>query len=532
VSIAPSVLHAGRSIVVLPENPEIKLGVVDDLVGVDVKALFDELEEMFSESAERRLFMEDSQKLSNHDLVLLQSVLSRKVSREEMLQRIESIDEPARVIRTIWNLTTELLETDNRLLLELIFKFLEQPAVYNELDPDGDAYFGSIVLSNPNLTGEQINLLWQRYRTAWLRMDEPYYIQEIVTNPECPVTILEELLDYDDRLVKSAIARNKNISPKIVHIYLNSPRKPDRKALAGNMHVRAEVLMSLMGDRYEDIIKSAKRNYLKRFPADSLSDEAIAAAIAKNIDKAHAKTRKPKKAKEVFDPYEAERLGAEYVVSLRDPKDRKKVAESTFDAEIFDSLARDSSVIVRRVVASRHQCLETLRSLIEDKDLQTSNNAFKNLASRQDDYAAEELLTRSSLDAAYAYINHHVNEDSEEFVLEKELKSKERAEFGRAKLTAGFTNNEIIQNRILQGLADSPALFSIRRAFVSALADNPHLGRAATRKFVLELGFSVWRVLENCRDPELLNELIADDRLPQSSREVAVRARDKLLNKL
>lgn len=501
------------------------MGVIDDLVGVDVKALFDEFEEIFSESGERRLFMADCQKLSNSDLVLLQSVLSQTISRKEMLQSIDSINEPAKVIRTIWNLTTELLETDNRLLLELIFKILEQPAAYNELDPDGDSSFGSIVLSNPNLTGEQINLIWQRNRAAWLRMDEPYYVQTIATNPACPVTILEELLDYDDRMVKSAIARNKNISPEIVHAYLNSPRKPDRKALAGNAHVDADVLMSLMGDRFEDIIKSAKRNYLKRFPADALSEEAIAAAIAKNIDKPHVKAKKPSK---VFDPGEAERLGAQHVASLTDPKERKKVAEWTIDTEILIALSRDTSVIVRRVVAARVSCAETLRSLVADTDLETSSNALENLLGRQKDCVVEDVLGKAALESAFEYINHHINKDSDEMFIAKELRPKARAEFNRARLVAKYTNSELIQNRILHDLEDYPDPFSIRRAFLSALADNQNLSRSVIRKFVLELGFSVWGVLENCKDPDFLDELIADPRLDRSSREVALRVRDTL----
>lgn len=502
------------------------MGIVEDLAGVDVKALFDELDEIFSESGERRNFMADCQELPDDDLVLLQRVLGQDISRDEMLSQIESVKEPARVVDTILNLVTELEKTNNRLLLELIFELAGKPGVYEKLDPGDESFWEAILLVNPHLTGDQIHFFWERKKKAWLKMIDSYMNYLLSTNPGCPVNVLEDLLDYDDRSVRSAIARHPNISPEIIRIYLNSPRKPDRKALAGNQHVSAEVLMSLMDDKYQDIVKSAKRNFLKRFPADSLTNEAIAVAIEKNVDMPQAK---PKKLKKVFDPREVEELGPEYVASLKDPKERKKVAEWTADQQILEALSHDKSVGVRRVVAARFRCADTLKELIKDGDLQTSNMAIKSFAKSFPDCAIEDLLEEPVLNEVYENINYHVNEDSNKDLHDIKLNAKEKAELQRAQLVARHTKNEMIQNRILHRLSDDTWIYTIRGQLRSALVDNPHLCESVIRKLVLELKHGVWRVLENCRDPALLDALIADERLGQSSRKVAIRTRDKLL---
>ena len=506
------------------------MGIIDDLAGCDVKALFDELDEIFSEAGERRAFIAECRKLDNDDLALLQSVLSQSISRDDMLEEIESVTDPLSVADTLLFLHTELAETSSTLLLEFLFALVAKPGVYDDLDKEGETYWETIVFDNPILTGEQISFIWKKKGKSYLKDSDPFIVELIALHPECPLDVLEDLLDYDTRTVQSAIGRNKNISPEIIRKYLNSPRKPDRKALAGNQHVPAEILMSLMGDRYEDIVKSARRNYAKRFKGQPLSKEAIASAIEKNVDKPHVEPKPEKKA--VFDPYQAEQLGLEHVVSLPQATQRKKVAEWTQDAGIVAALAGDKSVAVRRAVAAKGQCPEEkLRDLVRDKDLQTSNNAFRSLANRHPGSAAEDLFDDDTLTETYEYINYHVNEKSDEFAYDLKLNARAEAELERAKLVAGTTNNEMLQSRILQTLDATSTMFSIRGSLMSALVGNRHLCDSAVRKLVLELNHGTMLVIRNCSKPDLLDELIADDRLSHSLRDLAINTRHGLLGK-
>jgi hypothetical protein len=172
-----------------------------------------------------------------------------------------------------------------------------------------------------------------------------------------------------------------------------------------------------------------------------------------------------------------------------------------------------------------------LRNLINEADSQTSNNAFRNLESKYPDSAAEDLFGESALNEAYEYINLHVNENCDKDWYDLKLNAKAKAELELAQLVAGHTNSEMMQNRILHRLKESISIFSIRGTFQSALVGNRHLCDNVIRKLVLELNHGVWKVLQNCRNSELLHELIADNRLDQSSRKLAIKTRDELLEK-
>ena len=351
----------------------------------------------------------------------------------------------------------------------------------------------------------------------------------IAFNPETPAGVLEDLLDYDDRAVQSAIGRNKNVTPEIIHRYLNSPRKPDRKALAGNQFVDAEVLMSLMGDKYEDIVKSAKRNFRKRFPEAKLTDEAIAAAIEKHIEKPFVAPKEPKK---VFDPHEAEAQGIEFVTGLKVAGERKKVAENTRDPELLETLGRDKSAVVRRAVANNRHCpTTTLGDLVHDTDLQTSNFGLLRLLTRDKSLTAEDVLSESELMDARDAVQHILDNRIDDCSLDTKLSAAERARLDRAILLARFTGNEMLQRQIMKSMHDDMFRMTLGGKIRDALSENRHRCSAVVRALIFEQAYGVWHQLEECRDPALLDELIADGRLDDQSVDIAIRTRDKLLAK-
>ena len=504
------------------------MGIIEDFAGVDLQALFDELDEIFSEPGERRRFMASCSTLDAGDLGILQSILGGQLSIDEMPEASSSTKQPVQLLESLFNLTTELEETKNLVLLAFVFKLLEMPGVFDQVDTDGQSLWIAFLAANPALTGDQLQFIWSERKKACLADEEGSYLLEVIAdNPEAPASVLEDLLDYDDRSVQSAIARNKNVTPAIIHKYLNSPRKPDRKALAGNQHVDAEVLMSLMADKYEDIVKSAKRNYTKRFSAADLTEEAIAAAVAKHIEKPYVAPKEPKKA---FDPHDAESRGLDYVVKLSVAGQRKKVAENTRDPELLEALARDRSAVVRRVVAGNWKCpAEMLGELIHDKDLQTSNIAFLCLLNSNESLTAEDVLSEEELSEARASINHFLANHFDDLNYETKLNARDTAALERALLLARFTRNEMLQRQIMKSMHDDTSRFTIGGRIRDALSENRRRCNSVIRTLIFEHEFGVWRQIEECRDTALLDELIADERLDGQSIKIAVRTRDKLL---
>ncbi len=491
--------------------------------GEEMLAFFDELDdafdEYFSESGERRRFIYACRKLTEADLFLLQSVMNQSVSREEMIQQTPAADNPLRLAHALLLLETTLAKTKDKLLLTFVFELLKRPRVFKGVNRSMFPGWELELLRNPRLAGDQIQLIWDKQKMLYIEDMEPsWQLGLIIKQRECPVGILEELYDFDDPTVRKYVGLHKKIPSKAIQFYLNSPRKPERLNMARNRYVPAEVLLSLMGDKYPEIIETAKGNFQKRFPDLSCDQKAIDQAIEKNIEKPFVKSAKKPVRK--FDPYEAEELGADYVCSLKKAAERKKVAEISNDLDILSALSHDKSVAVRRTVANFYRCPENvLKELAGDADAQVSNKAFLNLARQQEDITIEDVFCEDVLVEMYESLNRNIKDNSDTSMYSEEWNSSQgETELVRLQMIARYTSNHMLQLRIVKDLDEIPDSDTIRWQLLSSVSCNRYLSDTVNRRIVLELGFGNETVMANCKTLAIFEEFLSQEGIPNGVR--------------
>ncbi|WP_137972041.1 hypothetical protein [Pseudomonas sp. F(2018)] len=250
-----------------------------------LEGLFKAMDSLFSESGERQQFMLAANELSQSDLHLLQSVLGGKLTSQEAQAGSESADNALRIANALFQLETTIKKIKDRTLLHFIFSLLKSEKVVKGLNRTWFFPWELPLILNKNLTAEQVRFIWLRKKEDYIKEPVPSSMRVLVKHPQCPPDVLEALLAYDDGMLRKSIALHKNISTEIAHFFLNSQRKPERLNLSLSRYATSETLLSLLDDKYDEIIKSARKNLTKRFPEMEITDEAIQKAIRKNIVK-------------------------------------------------------------------------------------------------------------------------------------------------------------------------------------------------------------------------------------------------------
>jgi hypothetical protein len=490
---------------------------------IDLEAIAAEmdklLDEHFGEQAERRRFIKRSRKLSANDQHLIYSLLTKSIKSDEMQARYQSMDDPVRVGHTLLLLETELQKTKNLVLLEFIAVLLEQPGFIHTMDRlRYPLWEMNSLLENRILPEECIRAIWSHRKDEFLAMDE-YNLPTrlLVRARNCPGDILEETLVIKDPSVRGAIAKHRNLNDSILHFYLNSPRKPERLELARSRFVPPEILLSLMRDKHDSVIKYAKINFNKRFPDVEITEAAIDEAVQKYIDKPFVPSRKPIKA---FDPYSEEENDHGHVLALKSATDRAKIAKCTRDLELRIYLARDSSAMVRRAATLQFEFPEDIyRELAGDNDLQVRINLFKSYIRCFPDCIAEDLFNEHALNETYEMINRIVNDlEGEEYSdIGKETAAKKNQE-EMCVLVVQHTNNALVQRRIIKNLPDKPEIFSTAKKLFDALIENKHLDLAVIRRLAIEHGIGAGTIALNCQNPEIIHEILSRLDTPHGSR--------------
>jgi len=470
-----------------------------------LEALFTGMDGYFSESGERRRFMHSANDLSESDLYLLQAVLGGKLTLEAARAGAASAQSPLRIANALLELETTVKKSKDRVLLDFIFALLQLKKVAKGLSRVWFFPWELALVLNKNLTAEQVRFIWLNKKEYYAKELVPSSARVLVKHPNCPPDVLEELLPCDDAMLRKSIAMHQNTSAKITHFFLNSQRKPERLNLAMSRHASSDVLLSLLEDKYDEISRTAKKNLVKRFPAQEINDAAIKAAIENNIAKPFAKPVAPKAP---FNPWEAAQAGNESILAM-DSGQRKRVADATSDPELLRLLAMDSSKAVRRTVAKKGSAeLEVLTALVKDPDTETSNSALRTISRMFPDAIAEELLSAEALDAAYREIALHVAQNSRNPRYEEHFSSQEKLNFIQALLVAEHTNNPMIQLMLVKDLETIPPTSTVRWDLLSAVSANRHLSETVCRKIVVVLEFGGWEPIERCNSPALLREFL------------------------
>jgi hypothetical protein len=490
-----------------------------------LEGLFKAMDSLFSESGERQQFMLAANELSQSDLHLLQSVLGGKLTSQEAQAGSESADNALRIANALFQLETTIKKSKDRTLLHFIFSLLKSEKVVKGLNRTWFFPWELPLILNKNLTAEQVRFIWLRKKEDYIKEPVPSSMRVLVKHPQCPPDVLEALLAYDDGMLRKSIALHKNISTEIAHFFLNSQRKPERLNLSLSRYATSETLLSLLDDKYDEIIKSARKNLTKRFPEMEITDEAIQKAIRKNIVKPFVR---PTASKPVFNPIEAETAGVAGILAMSSEQ-RKRIADSSSDPQILALLAQDSSKAVRRAVAKKGFAgQEVLRALAKDSDTETSNNALKVISRINPDIRAEELLSTQTLDAAYRQIALHVSRNSSKPYYKEISTTQDTLNFEQTLLVAAHTDNPLIQLMIVKDLERRPASDTARWKLLSALTDNWNLSDAVARKIVVQLQFGPRSVIERCKSIALLKELLEPGNIEPHDRS-SVEARLRVL---
>ena len=487
--------------------------------GLDLESIAAELDklidEQFGEQAERRRFIKQSRKLSSKDQHLIHSVLTESISFEELQERCQSIDDPIRIGHTLLLLETEIRKTKNKILLTLLCEIFEEPKFISTMSKVRYSYWEMDVLENRHLPERCIRSIWNHNREEFLQIQE-YNLpaRSLVRTNNCPSDILQEALSIKDPSVRGYIARHSNINDEIIHFFVNSQRKSERMEFARSRFAPSEALLSLMQDKFDDVINAAKRNIKKRYPDIEITKIAIDRAVKQWVEKPYVK---PANQKRKFDMYTDARMGVDHALSLK-PSQRASVAKIA-DEDVLVALSDDKSISVRRSVAARSNCpAEILNRYLKESDLKLVNNALLSLARKSPEVTFEELVSKEVVESSYTILNACLNEKSDLILIFEKIDSKIEAEFERASIVAQYSENPMIQMRIVNGLVEIPNGSTLRWKLLSALSDNLHLITLVTRKIALELGFGIERVLLKCKDKAVIREYLSREGVPAGVR--------------
>lgn len=468
-----------------------------------LEALFKGMDAHFSESGERRRFMQSASGLNQSDQILLQSVLAGKLAHDAALAGAAAAHSPLRLANALLELETKVRKSKDKVLLDFIFALLQSGRVAEGLNRTWFFAWELSLVLNKQLTPEQVRFIWLSRKDHYAKELVPDSARVLAKHPQCPPDVLEALLPVDDAMLRKTIAMHPNASAEITRFFLNSPRKPERLNLALSRHAASETLLSLLRDKHDEVSLASKKNLAQRFPALQVTDGAIQAAIEKNIAKPHAKPAAPKAA---FDPRAATKAGPESVLAL-DSAQRKRVADASTDPELLRLLAADSSKAVRRAVARKTSTApDVLQALARDPDTETSNNAVRTIVWSSPDATAEDLLSPEALDAAHRDLAQHVAQNSRQSDYEEAFSTQQKQDFARALFVAEHTRNPLIQLMLVKDLDAIPPVHTMRWDLLKAVAGNRHLSEAVCRKIVAGLGFGGFDPIQRCNSAALLRE--------------------------
>lgn len=481
----------------LPPSP-------DELAALE--AMFKGADAYFSESGERRRFMETANGLNESDQHLLQTVLGGRLTREAALAGAATAHSPLRIANALLELETKVKKSKDRILLDFIFALLQSKRVAEGLSRVWFFPWELSLVLNKQLTAEQVRFIWLSRKDHYAKELVPDSARVLARHSQCPADVLEALLPVDDAMLRKILAKHANTSAEITRFFLNSPRKPERLNLAMSRHAGSDVLLSLLRDKHDEVSRAARKNLAQRFAALEVTDAAVEAAIEKNISKRYVKPAIPKAA---FDPWAAAEAGPESVLAL-DSTQRKRVVSATDDPELSRLLAADRSTAVRREVAKRGRVdLEVLKTLVQDPDAETSVLALGRIVRDNPGIPVEDVLGAEALDTAYREIAQHVAHNSQSEEYEDSLSPQQQRDFARLRLVAEHTNNPLIQLMVLKDLDVLPPISSARWCLLKALSDNRHLSETASRKILVGLKFDGFTPIQRCNSPALLRELLA-----------------------
>ncbi|MBB6559068.1 hypothetical protein HNP48_001732 [Acidovorax soli] len=471
----------------------------------ELEALFKGMDAHFSESGERRRFMQSASGLNESDQVLLQSVLAGKLAHDAALAGAAAAHSPLRMVNALLELETKIRRSKDKVLLDFIFALLQSGRVAEGLNRTWFFAWELSLVLNKNLTPEQVRFIWHSRKDRYAKELVPTSARVLIKHPQCPLDVLEVLLPVDDPMLRKSIAMHPNASAEIARFFLNSQRKPERLNLALSRHATSEALLSLLRDKHDEVSRAARKNLAQRFPALQVTDGAIQAAIEKNIAKPYVKPAVPKP---VFNPWEAARAGHAAVLAL-DSTQRKRVVTATDDPELSRLLAADRSTAVRREVAKRGSVdLDVLKVLAQDPDAETSDLALNRILRRTPDIPIEDVLGAEALDAAYREIAQLVARNSQGEDYEESLSPPQQRDFARLRLVVEHTNNPLIQLMIVKGLEVIPPVGSARWYLLGSLSRSWNLSEAASRKILVDLKFGGFIPIQHCHSPAVLRELL------------------------
>lgn len=369
-------------------------------------ALDDALDSHFSEHGERRRFIQACRKLSYGDIGVIQMLIADSNANIDYQNLALTIENPLRVADAMLMLEGELEKTKSANLLLFFLTLIKRDKVTTALNKARFLPWEHSLLRNKNLPPEFILHLWDHNKNHRYKTEVCYeIIKDIARHKNCPLNVLKELYIVDDVWIRNAIAYNCNIDDALTDLFINSSRMAERERIAKSKYISKEALLSLMRDKYENVSKTAIKQFGKKFPTDVISEKAIDAAVKKRIENPYIKTATQKNK---FDVYKDASKGIEYILALK-PSQRASVAKVA-RPEVLAQLAYDKSNIVRRSVAKIAWCSnDVLSAYLSDSDPVVVNNAFLNLANKQPNLIFEELLSREVVDYSYNLLNVYIS---------------------------------------------------------------------------------------------------------------------------
>ncbi|WP_323816269.1 hypothetical protein [Cellvibrio sp. NN19] len=504
------------------QSDEVEMSIIDTFEGVssaEIEKAFNSLDNAFdnyfSEHGERRRFMEACRKLSYGDIGIIQKLISESSAILDYQHLADMIENPLRVADAILMLEKELEKTESTTFLLFLLVLVKRDKVTDALNKARFLPWEYSLLRNKKLPPEFIEHLWTHNKSRRYKTDVYFdNVKDIAKHQNCPSHVLRELYSVDDLWIRNAIAYNCNIDEDLTDIFLNSSRMAERERIAKSKYVSKEALLSLMRDKYENVSQTAKKQFGKLYPTEVITEKAIDEAIKKRIANPYIKINESERK---FNAYLDAKKGIEHILTLK-PSQRASVARVA-RAEVLAHLAGDKSNIVRRSVAGNGGCTtEVLSSYLMDSDPIVVNNAFLNLANKQPNLIFEQVLSRDVVDHSYNLLNVYLGQKGLIEPYYEKIDSVTEMEIARVCLVARYTNNPMIQLRIVDDLSSLPPAPSVRKKLLSGLSHNLHLIDSAVRKIAIDLNFGGEDILINCKSADIVAEFLSNEKIPAGTR--------------
>jgi hypothetical protein len=492
------------------------MDVFKGMSAAEIEGMFDSLDDAFDEHfggpGQRRRFMEACQHLSNHDMAIMQTAMSGSGDADDFAGMATEIENPARAADALLMLEDDLTETKDTNFLLFLLALLRRDNVGKKMNRSRILDWEYPLLENRKTPPEFIQFIWDHNKNGRYSDVEWYQSpRSVAKHPNCPLSVLKELVKSDDAPLRLAVARHRNIDDALTNQFLNSTRLPEREQIAKSRYVTAEALLSMMRDKHQRVRQIAGKQFAKRFPDIEVTKEAIEQAVKARIEKPYVEPENPKPR---FDMYADCQMGAEHILSLK-PAQRASVAKIVRELDVLIALADDKSALVRRIVATRRDVPDdVLERYLTDTDFTVVSKTLLNLARRRTGFVFEGQAPQNEVDASYELLNTYLNQKGGLMPTLEKTDSKTEAEIERAGIVVQFSNNPMIQMRVCNDLAEIPDRFTVRWGLLKALSDNLHLTESMIRKIAFELEYGSEKVLLNCQAPTLVQEYLARDRIP------------------